>query len=94
MKRRAILFLDIIVSFIIYDWSVRGPWMPLLGYTYYHSRGDVWLPTPPAAVGYFRGIVTHGSTAFAIFFLLASVILFLLGRRPAAATDSQTRAIL
>ena len=94
MKRSAILFLDIIVSLIIFEWSVKGPWLRLLGFSYYHSRGDVWLPTPPAAVGYFRGIVTSGSLAFATFFLLASALLFLRGRLRAASADIQDGGIL
>jgi hypothetical protein len=93
MKRNAILCLDILVSFIIYEWSAMGRWLSLFRFTYYHSRGDVWLPTPPAAIGYIRGIVTTGSIAFAIFFVLASALLYLLAAGRAASTHSQPGAI-
>ena len=87
MKRSVILLCDIIVSFIVFGWSLLGPWDRLLGFDVYHSRGDVWLPTPPAAAAFFRSMVSTGSLLFAIFFLVASVLIFFLRRSPGASSD-------
>jgi len=87
MKRGVILLCDIIVSFIVFGWSLLGPWDQLLGFNLYHSRGDVWLPTPPPAAAYFRSMVSTGSLLFAIFFLLASVLIFFLSRSRGASSD-------
>jgi len=93
MKRNVILWCDIIVFFIVVEWSRLGPWDKLLGFDVYHSRGDVWLPTPPAAAAYFRAIVSTGSSLFAIFFVLTSCLLFFLGRSRGAATDEKSGLI-
>jgi hypothetical protein len=94
MRRNAILCCDIIVLLIVVEWSSRGPWDQLLGFSVYHSRGDVWLPTPPAAANFFRGMVSTGTMLFAVFFLIASVLIFLLGRSRSASVDQKGPAIL
>ena len=93
MKRNAILICDIVAFLIVVEWSLLGPWDRLLGFNVYHSRGDVWLPTPPAAADFFRAMVSTGSSLFAIFFLLTSCLIFYLGRSRGAATDEK-RGIL
>ena len=94
MRRNAILWCDIIVSFIVVEWSLQGPWDKLLGFNVYHSRGDVWLPTPPAAAAFFRGMVSTGTMVFAAFFLIVSVLIFLMGRSRSASVDEKTGTIL
>ena len=94
MRRNAILWCDIIVSFIVVEWSLQGPWDKLLGFNVYHSRGDVWLPTPPAAAAFFRGMVSTGTRVFAAFFLIVSVLIFLMGRSRSASVDEKTGTIL
>jgi hypothetical protein len=91
MKRNAVLCCDIIVSIVVYVWSLLGPWDQMLGFSVYHSRGDVWLPMPPAAADFFRAMVSTGTAWFAILFLLSSCVIFYLGR--GASTD-QKRGIL
>ena len=94
MRRNAIFCCDIIVSLIVVEWSLLGPWNRLLGFDVYHSRGDVWLPTPPAAAAFFRGMVSTGTMVFALFFLIASVLIFLLGRSRSASGDRNGGTIL
>lgn len=93
MRRNVILLCDIIAFYIVFVWSVRGPWDRLLGFSVYHSRGDVWLPTPPAAAAYFRSIVSRGATMFAQCFLVTSLLLLYLGRPHGTSTDER-RGIL
>jgi hypothetical protein len=66
MKKKAVLLCDIIVFCAVIVWSRVGPWDRLLGFTVYHSRGDVWLPMPPAAAAFFRSIVSTASLMFAM----------------------------
>jgi hypothetical protein len=87
MKRAAILLCDVVVCILVIGWSMLGPWDRILGFSVYHSRGDVWLPMPPAAADFFRGIVSTGTTLFAIFFLLISILIFIRGRSGGAASD-------
>ena len=94
MRRNAILCCDIIVSLIVVEWSLLGPWDKLLGFNVYHSRGDVWLPTPPAAAAFFRGMVSTGTMVFAVFFLIASVLTFFLGRSRSAPVDEKSGTVL
>ena len=94
MRRNAILCCDIIVSLVVVEWSLLGPWDKLLGFNFYHSRGDVWLPTPPAAAAFFRGMVSTGTMVFAMFFLLASVLIFFLGRSRSASADEKSGTVL
>ena len=89
MKRNAILLSDIIAAFIVIEWSLYGPWDRLLGYNFYHSRGDVWLPTPVAAADFFRGMVSTGTALFLIIFLLTSCMIFVLGRPRGASADEK-----
>jgi hypothetical protein len=93
-RRNAILCCDIIVSLIVVEWSLLGPWDKLLGFDVYHSRGDVWLPTPPAAAAFFRGMVSTGTMVFAVFFLIASVLIFFLGRSRSASVDEKSGTTL
>jgi hypothetical protein len=94
MRRSAILCCDIIVSLIVVEWSLLGPWNKLLGFDVYHSRGDVWLPTPPIAAAFFRGMVSTGTMVFAVFFLIASVLIFFLGRSRSAPIDEKSGTVL
>jgi len=94
VRRNAILCCDIIVSLIVVEWSLLGPWDKLLGFDVYHSRGDVWLPTPPAAANFFRGMVSTGTMLFAVFFLIASILIFLMGRSRSASADQKGGSIL
>ena len=43
-----------------------------------------WLPIPPAAAAFFRGIVSTGSLLFAIFLLISSLLAFYRGRSTAS----------
>ncbi len=81
MRRSVILVCDIIAAVVVFEWTRLGPWNRLLGFTYYHSRGDVWLPTPPAAADYFRAMVSTGTLFFVIFFLFISLVLYAVGSR-------------
>ena len=72
---------------MVIEWARLGPWDHLLGFSVYHSRGDVWLPTPPVAADFFRGMVSTGSTLFAMFFLAASVLIFFRSRSPGVSPD-------
>jgi len=94
MRRNAILCCDIIVSLVVVEWSLLGPWDKLLGFDVYHSRGDVWLPTPPAAAAFFRGMVSTGTMLFAGFFLIASLLIFLVGRSRSASADEKSGTVL
>jgi hypothetical protein len=93
-RRNAILCCDIIVSLIVAEWSLYGPWDKLLGFDVYHSRGDVWLPTPLAAAAFFRGMVSTGTMVFAVFLLIASVLIFFLGRSRGASVDEKSGTVL
>jgi hypothetical protein len=79
MKKKAVLLCDIIVFCAVIVWSRVGPWDRLLGFTVYHSRGDVWLPMPPAAAAFFRSIVSTASLLFGISFLILSLLMFAMG---------------
>jgi len=94
MRRNAILCCDIIVSLVVVEWSLLGPWDKVLGFDVYHSRGDVWLPTPPAAAAFFRGMVSTGTMVFAVFFLIASLLIFLVGRSRSASADEKSGTVL
>ena len=94
MRRNAILCCDLIVSIVVFVWSLLGPWDRLLGFNFYHSRGNVWLPTPPAAADFFRAMVSTGVLAFAIFFLLASFLTFFLGQSRGSLADRPPGGIL
>jgi hypothetical protein len=93
MKRR-ILLCDCVVSLTIFAWSLLGPWDRILGFSVYRSRGNVWLPTPPAAASFFRSIVSSGSLLFAVFFLLTSVLIFSFKRAGAAPGGATREGIL
>jgi hypothetical protein len=89
MTRRILLY-DCVVSLTIFAWALLGPWDRILGFSVYRSRGNVWLPTPPAAASFFRSMVSSGSLLFAVFFLLTSVRIFYFKRR-GKASDGSTR---
>ena len=94
MRRNAILWCDIIASLIVVEWSLQGPWDKLLGFNVYHSRGDVWLATPPAAANFFRGMVSTGTMLFAGLFLIASLLIFLVGRSRSASVGEKSGTVL
>jgi hypothetical protein len=94
MRRIAIVLCDVGASIVAIEWARIGPWDRMLGFNLYHSRGDVWLPTPPAAAAFFRAMVSIGVLSFAIFFLLASFLIFFLGQSRGASADDQPRGIL
>src|SRR5216684_6942853 len=79
MKRSEILGLDVLAAIALVGWFMFGPWINLYGFSFYHGRGDVWLPTPPPAINFFHGIVLTGSLLLAVVFLIISLILFTLG---------------
>jgi hypothetical protein len=80
MKRNVTLIGDVLACLILIEWFRLGLWINLLGFSFYHSRGDVWLPTPPAAVNFLTGMVLIATLLFATFFLLTSCLIFFLGR--------------
>ena len=94
MRRKVILLCDITAFYAVFLWSVAGPWDNLLGFSVYHSRGDVWLPTPPAAANFFRDMVSTGSWLFGAFFLFTSGLIFFLGRPRGASTETKEATIL
>ena len=91
---RRILLCDCVVSLTIFAWALLGPWDRILGFSVYRSRGNVWLPTPPAAASFFRSMVSSGSLLFAVFFLLTSVLIFYFNRRGKASDGSNREGIL
>jgi hypothetical protein len=71
---------DVLAYCIVVEWCRLGVWIDLLGFSVYHSRGDVWLPTPPPAINFLMGMVLTATFLFATFFLLTSCLIFLFGR--------------
>ena len=85
--RRTIVFAgDVFGSLALIEWCQRGPWIRMLGFSMYHSRGDVWLPTPPAAMEFFRAMVLAGTSIFAVLFIATSMMIFRAIRRGQATT--------
>jgi hypothetical protein len=84
MRRAAIFSADLIASIMIVAWYVWGPWIDLYGFSVYHSRGDVWLPTPPGARNFLTAMVSIEAGLFASLFVAASCLLFRFGRFPNA----------
>ncbi len=82
MRRAAILSADLIISIIVALWYRFGPWIDLYGFSVYHSRGDVWLPTPPAARDFLSGMVLTATLVFVSFFVLASFLMCIVRRFP------------
>jgi hypothetical protein len=80
MRRYMTLMGDVLAYGILIGWSRLGLWIKLLGFSVYHSRGDVWLPMPPQAIDFLMGMVLTAAFLFATFFLLASCLIFLFGR--------------
>ena len=74
MTKSRVIALDFLALLALIAWSKWGPWIGLLGFSTYHSRGNVILPTPPAAIAFFRNMVTVGATAFAIVFAACSIL--------------------
>jgi hypothetical protein len=79
---------DVVVCGVAIVWCWLGIWVSLLGFSVYHSRGDVWLPTPPEASAFFLGMVLTGTFGFALIFLLISSTILLLGSRAKASGHS------
>jgi hypothetical protein len=89
MSRSAtILGADVIAAIIAVVWIWSGVWFGLLGFSFYHSRGDVWLPTPAAARDFFEAMVLTGTVSFAALFAAASVVIFLARRFSSGSEDS------
>jgi hypothetical protein len=82
MRRAAILSADLIVSTIVVLWYQLGPWIDLYGFSVYHSRGDVWLPTPPLARHFLSGMVLTAILVLVSFFVLASFLMCIFRRFP------------
>lgn len=82
MRRAAILSADLVVSIIVVLWYLWGPWMDLYGFSVYHSRGDVWLATPPLARAFLSGMVLTATLVFVSFFVLASFLTCVFRRFP------------
>ncbi len=80
MRRIEILGIDAIASIAVVLWFMLGPWIDLYGFSVYHSRGDVWLPTPPSAINFFHGMVLSGSLLLVAVFLTASCVMLLVAR--------------
>jgi hypothetical protein len=82
MRRAAILSADLVVSIIVVLWYLWGPWIDLYGFSVYHSRGDVWLATPPMARAFLSGMVLTATLVFISFFVLASFLTCVFRRFP------------
>lgn len=82
MRRAAILSADLVVSIIVVLWYLWGPWIDLYGFSVYHSRGDVWLATPPLARAFLSGMVLSATLVFVSFFVLASLLTCVFRRFP------------
>jgi hypothetical protein len=82
MKRAAILSADLIVSIIVVLWYLFGPWIDLYGFSVYHSRGNVWLPSPPAARDFLFGMALTATIVLVAFFMIASFLTCVFRRFP------------
>jgi hypothetical protein len=82
MRRAAILSADLIVSTTVVLWYLFAPWIDLYGFSVYHSRGDVWLPTPPAARDFLSGMALTATIVFVAFFMVASFLTCVFRRFP------------
>jgi hypothetical protein len=82
MRRKVILAGDVLAFGALIAWCWSGLWIDLLGFSTYHSRGDVWLPTPPAALNFLMGLVCTATFLFGAAFLLTSSLIFLFGGSP------------
>jgi len=82
MRRTAILSADLIASIIVVLWYRLGPWIDLYGFAVYHSRGDVWLSTPPAARAFLSGMVLTAILVFVSFFVVWSFLTCVFRRFP------------
>jgi hypothetical protein len=90
-RSAAILGVDVIASLLALAWIWSGLWFGLLGFSVYHSRVDVWLPTPLAAREFFSSTVLTGTVFFAALFMLVSVVNFL-ARRFSGRSESEHRS--
>ena len=89
MSRPAtILSVDVIAAILAIAWIWSGLWFGLLGFSFYHSRGDVWLPTPVPARDFFEAMVLTGTTLFAALFVAISVLIFAMRRFSGRSEDS------
>jgi len=82
MRKKLILIGDVVAYVALIGWFKLGLWIELLGFSTYHSRGDVWLPTPPAALAFQMGLICTAAFLFGAVFLLSSFTVFLLGGAP------------
>jgi len=83
VKAIAAFFGDVLVCSVAIAWCWLGLWINLFGFSIYHSRGNVWLPTPPAAIVFFHSMVMSGTLGFALSVLVASSATLLLESRHA-----------
>lgn len=79
MRKKLILIGDVIAYVVLIGWFKLGLWIDLLGFSTYHSRGDVWLATPPAALDFQMGLICTAAFLFGPGFLLSSCLIFVLG---------------
>jgi len=80
MRKNLILIGDVVGYGALIGWFKLGLWIDLLGFSTYHSRGDVWLPTPPAALNFLMGMVSTAAFLFGAVFLVTSGLIFVLSR--------------
>jgi hypothetical protein len=80
MRKNLILIGDVVAFGGLISWFKLGFWIDLLGFSTYHSRGDVWLPTPPAAINFLMGMVSTAAFLFGAVILLTSGLIFVFGR--------------
>jgi hypothetical protein len=79
MRKKLILIGDVVAYVVLVGWFKLGLWIDLLGFSTYHSRGDVWLATPPAALDFQMGLICTAAFLFGAGFLLSSCLIFVLG---------------
>ncbi len=78
MNRRVLILLgDLSGSLAAIVWIWSDWWVAPMGFSVYHSRGDVWLPTPPKAAKFFHDMVMTGNLAYIILFFVISALLWL-----------------
>jgi hypothetical protein len=73
---------DLTVSLAIYAWYAFAPWISLYGFGTYHSRGDVRLPTPPAARAFLEQMVLAEASVFLSFFVAMSILTLMIRSFP------------
>jgi hypothetical protein len=87
-RSAVILGVDVIAAISAVAWIWSGVWFGLLGFSFYHSRGDVWLPTPPAARDFFEAMLLTGTVLFGSLFVAISAVIFAVRRFSARSEES------